>query len=179
MNFCSNCGARVEYRVPPGDTLPRHVCPACGAIHYQNPKIVVGCIPAWEDRVLLCRRAIEPRYGYWTLPAGFMENGETTFQAALRETMEEACARVELGPLYTVYNLPHVNQVYLMFRARLLDLNFRPGGESLEVKLFAEPEVPWNELAFRTIHATLSHYFADRSRGEFPLHVGTIEPAKK
>ncbi|WP_333839650.1 NUDIX hydrolase, partial [Pelomicrobium sp.] len=127
MNFCSNCGARVEYRVPPGDTLPRYVCPACGAIHYQNPKIVVGCIPEWEDRVLLCRRAIEPRYGYWTLPAGFMENGETTFQAALRETMEEARARVELGPLYTVYNLPHVNQVYLMFRARLLDLDFRPG----------------------------------------------------
>ncbi|GIX28263.1 NUDIX hydrolase [Pelomicrobium sp. G1] len=179
MNFCSNCGARVEYRVPPGDTLPRHVCPACGAIHYQNPKIVVGCIPEWEDRVLLCRRAIEPRYGYWTLPAGFMENGETTFQAALRETMEEACARVELGPLYTVYNLPHVNQVYLMFRARLLDLDFRPGEESLEVKLFAEPEVPWNELAFRTIHATLRDYFADRGRGEFTLHVGTIEPAKK
>jgi ADP-ribose pyrophosphatase YjhB (NUDIX family) len=177
MNFCSNCGARVEYRVPPGDTLPRYVCPACGAIHYQNPKIVVGCIPEWEDRVLLCRRAIEPRYGYWTLPAGFMENGETTFQAALRETMEEACARVELGPLYTVYNLPHVNQVYLMFRARLLDLDFRPGEESLEVKLFAEPEVPWKELAFRTIHATLRDYFADRSRGEFTLHVGTIDPA--
>jgi ADP-ribose pyrophosphatase YjhB (NUDIX family) len=177
MNFCSTCGARVEYRVPPGDTLPRYVCPACGAIHYQNPKIVVGCIPEWEDRVLLCRRAIEPRYGYWTLPAGFMENGETTFQAALRETMEEACARVELGPLYTVYNLPHVNQVYLMFRARLLDLDFRPGEESLEVKLFAEPEVPWKELAFRTIHATLRDYFADRSRGEFTLHVGTIDPA--
>ena len=178
MNFCSNCGARVEYRVPPGDTLPRYVCPACGAIHYQNPKIVVGCIPEWEDRVLLCRRAIEPRYGYWTLPAGFMENGETTFQAALRETMEEARARVELGPLYTVYNLPHVNQVYLMFRARLLDLDFRPGEESLEVKLFTEPEVPWNALAFRTIHATLSHYFADRARGEFPLHVDTLAPTK-
>ncbi|PZP56007.1 MAG: NUDIX hydrolase [Azospira oryzae] len=179
MNFCSNCGARVEYKVPPGDTLPRYVCPACGTIHYQNPKLVVGCIPEWEDRVLLCRRAIEPRYGYWTLPAGFMENGETTFEAALRETMEEACARVELGPLYTVYNLPHVNQVYMMFRARLLDLDFRPGEESLEVKLFGEPEVPWNELAFRTIHATLRNYFADRGRGEFPLHVGTIEPPAK
>ncbi|TXF12173.1 NUDIX hydrolase [Pelomicrobium methylotrophicum] len=179
MNFCSNCGARVEYKVPPGDTLPRYVCPACGTIHYQNPKLVVGCIPEWEDRVLLCRRAIEPRYGYWTLPAGFMENGETTFEAALRETMEEARARVELGPLYTVYNLPHVNQVYMMFRARLLDLDFRPGEESLEVKLFGEPEVPWNELAFRTIHATLRNYFADRGRGEFPLHVGTIEPPAK
>ncbi len=179
MKFCSACGSPVEVRVPAGDTLPRHVCPACGAIHYQNPKIVVGTLPEWEDRVLLCRRAIEPRLGYWTLPAGFMELNETTFEGALRETLEEAGARVELGALYSVYNLPHVNQVYLMFRARLLDLEFAPGEESLEVQLFRESEIPWQELAFRTIHATLTAFFADRSRGAFGLHVGTIEPPKK
>lgn len=179
MKFCSHCGAPVELKIPTGDTLPRHVCTGCGAIHYQNPKIVVGCIPEWEGNILLCRRAIEPRYGLWTLPAGFMELGETTQQAAARETLEEAQARVEIDALYTVFNLPHVNQVYLLFRARLLDPNFGPGYESLDVRLFEEARVPWGELAFRTIDATLRHYFADRSRGAFQLHVGTIEPMKK
>ncbi|MFZ5557293.1 MAG: NUDIX hydrolase [Pseudomonadota bacterium] len=179
MKFCSACGSPVEVRVPPGDNMPRHVCPACGTVHYQNPKIVVGTLPEWEDKVLLCRRAIQPRHGYWTLPAGFMELNETTFDAALRETLEEAGARVELGALYSVYNLPHVNQVYMMFRARLLDLDFAPGEESLEVQLFRESEIPWQDLAFRTIHATLTAFFADRSRGEYGLHVGTIEPPKK
>jgi ADP-ribose pyrophosphatase YjhB (NUDIX family) len=179
LKFCSACGTPVEVRVPEGDNMPRHVCPSCGAIHYQNPKIVVGTLPEWEDKVLLCRRAIEPRYGYWTLPAGFMELNETTFEGALRETLEEAGARVELGSLYSVYNLPHVNQVYLMFRARLLDLEFAPGDESLEVQLFREADIPWQNLAFRTIHATLTAFFADRSRGAFGLHVGTIEPPKK
>jgi ADP-ribose pyrophosphatase YjhB (NUDIX family) len=174
MNFCSHCGHAVELKIPDGDSLPRHVCPACGTIHYQNPKMVVGCIPEWEDKVLLCRRAIEPKYGLWTLPAGFMENGETTAEGAMRETWEEAGARVELDSLYTLFNLPHINQVYFMFRARLLDLDYRPGIESLEVKLFSEHEIPWDEIAFRTIKASLELYFQDRKNGGFGLHIGDI-----
>ena len=122
MKYCSNCGTLVELRIPEGDTLPRHVCSACNIIHYQNPKIVVGSIPEWEDRILLCRRAIEPRQGLWTLPGGFMENAETLVQGAERETLEEANARVEMGDLYSIYNLPHINQVHVLFRARMLDL---------------------------------------------------------
>jgi len=174
MNFCSHCGHRVEFRVPEGDHLPRHICPSCGEIHYQNPKMVVGCIPEWEGRILLCRRAIEPKYGLWTLPAGFMENGETTLEGAARETWEEAGARIEVGTLYTLYNLPHINQVYFMFRARLLDLDFAPGTESLETKLFSEDEIPWDEIAFKTVHATLKQYFVDRRNGGFGLHFGDI-----
>ncbi|MCA1979181.1 MAG: NUDIX hydrolase [Thiobacillus sp.] len=174
MNFCSECGSAVVLRVPDGDHLPRHVCPDCGTIHYQNPKMVVGCIPEWEDKVLLCRRAIEPRYGLWTLPAGFMENGETTREGAARETWEEAGARIEIGGLYTLFNLPHINQVYLMFRARLLDLDFQPGIESLEAKLFSEAEVPWDEIAFRTVRQTLELYFSDRRAGGFDFHFGDI-----
>lgn len=175
MNFCSHCGTPVRVEVPPGDNRPRHVCPNCGAIHYHNPKVVVGCIPEWEDRILLCRRAIEPKHGLWTLPAGFMENGETTSEGAARETLEEAGARVDRLDLYTMISLPDINQVYLVFRARLLHLDFHPGEESLEARLFQEHEIPWDDLAFRTIHRTLEHYFADRRGGAgFPLHVGAI-----
>ena len=177
MKFCSNCGAAVQLRVPPGDTLPRHVCNVCNAIHYQNPRMVVGCIPEWEDRILLCRRAFEPRHGLWTVPAGYMENGETTFQGALRETLEEANARVEIGPLYALYNIPHINQVYIMFRGRLLDLDVSPGAETLEVRLFAESEIPWDGIAFASVRNTLTHYYQDRRNGEFQFHLGTIEPA--
>jgi len=176
MNFCSNCGARVELRLPTGDNLPRHVCPDCGTIHYENPKLVVGCIPEWDARILLCRRAIEPRHGLWTVPAGFMENGETTAAGAQRETLEEANARVEILGLYALFNIPHINQVYLLFRARLLDLDFHPGAESLETRLFAQEEIPWNELAFITVRRTLNHYFSDQQSGEFRFHMGTIEP---
>jgi ADP-ribose pyrophosphatase YjhB (NUDIX family) len=179
MNFCSNCGAPVVLRVPPGDTLPRQVCDACHTIHYQNPRMVVGCIPEWEDRVLLCRRAIEPRHGLWTVPAGYMENGETTFEGAMRETLEEANARVEIGPLYALYNIPHINQVYILFRARLLDLDVRPGAESLEVKLMTEAEIPWSEIAFASVRNTLTHYYEDRRNGQFGFHMGTIAPAQK
>ena len=142
MKYCSSCGAAVAFRIPPGDTLPRHVCERCGTIHYQNPKVVVGALPVWEDKVLLCRRAIEPRHGMWTLPAGFMENEETTAQAAARETLEEACARIEVGELYTLIDVPHISQVHIIYRARLLDLDFRAGEESLEVGLFTEDEIP-------------------------------------
>jgi ADP-ribose pyrophosphatase YjhB (NUDIX family) len=176
MKFCSHCGsAALEQRVPPGDTLVRWVCAGCGTIHYQNPKIVVGCLPDWEDRVLLCRRAIDPRRGLWTLPAGFLENGETLVAGAARETAEEAGARVEVGALYTVISLPHISQVYVMFRARLRDLEFRPGTESLEVSLFQEEAIPWHELAFRTIARTLRLYFLDRKLGGFPVHLSALE----
>ena len=143
MNFCSHCGSdRIEFRVPDGDSLPRNVCAACGTIHYRNPKVVVGCLPIWEGRVLLCKRAIEPRHGLWTLPAGFLENGESLEAGALRETEEEAHARVEIDALYTVISLPQIEQIYMMFRARLLDLGFGPGPESLDVRLYDEADIP-------------------------------------
>ena len=156
--------------------MPRFVCERCDTVHYENPKVVVGCIPEWEDRILLCRRAIEPRHGFWTLPAGFLENGETAAAGAVREALEEAEARVEIGALYTFYNLPHINQIYLMFRGRLLDLDFGPGSESLEVRLFREDEIPWHDLAFRTVGETLRHFFHDRARGQFEFHIGDIPP---
>jgi len=161
MKYCSNCGATVAFRIPPGDSLPRHVCEQCGTIHYQNSLLVVGALAEWEDRILLCRRAIEPRHGMWTLPAGFMENEETTAQAAARETLEEACARIEVGKLYTLIDVPHISQVHIIYRARLLDLDFRPGEESLEVALFSEDEIPWDEIAFPTVSQTLRLFFDD------------------
>lgn len=179
MKFCSSCGSAVALKIPPGDTLPRHVCDGCGTIHYQNPKMIVGCIAEWENRILLCRRAIEPRHGLWTVPAGFMENGETTAQGAVRETLEEANARVEIGPLYAMYNIPHINQVYILFRARLLDLDFSAGAETLEVRLFDEADVPWDALAFATVRNTLTHYYADRQAGNYSFHLGTIEPTAR
>jgi ADP-ribose pyrophosphatase YjhB (NUDIX family) len=160
----------VVKRVPPGDNLPRWVCDACGEIHYQNPKLVVGSIPEHEGRILLCRRAIEPRYGYWTLPAGFMENEETAAQAALRETLEEAGAQVELGEPFSLISVPRVNQVHLFYRARVTQLDFKPGAESLEVTLVEEDRVPWKDIAFRTVGLTLKFWFADRARGAFGFH---------
>lgn len=178
LNFCSVCGAKVSLRVPPGDSLARHVCDQCGTVHYRNPLVVVGTIPEWEDKLLLCRRAIEPRYGLWTLPAGFMELGETTAQAALRETLEEAQARVELGEVFTLLSVPHVDQVHIFYRARLLDGAFGPGAETLEVALFREAEIPWKEIAFRTVSTTLRHFYADRKNGATGLHAGEILPLK-
>ena len=176
MNYCSHCGsAQLEIRIPDGDTLPRTVCATCGTIHYSNPKIVVGCLPEWDRKVLLCQRAINPRHGLWTLPAGFLENGETLSAGALRETLEEANARVDLDDLYTLISLPQINQVYMMFRARLRDLDFGPGVESLDVRLFDESEIPWEELAFRTIARTLRNWFLDRKNGAFPLRVSALE----
>lgn len=174
MKFCGQCGALVEMRVPDGDDRPRHVCPGCGSIHYLNPKLVVGCIPEWKTQVLLCRRAIEPRNGLWTLPAGFMEMGETAEAAALRETEEEAHARVQILGLFSIFSLPAISQVYLLMRGRLLDLDFKPGHESLDVRLFEEGEIPWNELAFEAVRQTLRHYYEDRRAGRFGVHLGDI-----
>jgi ADP-ribose pyrophosphatase YjhB (NUDIX family) len=175
MNFCSQCGSPVTSRVPPGDDRARHVCDSCGTIFYSNPKIVAGCIPQWNEQLLLCRRAIEPRSGLWTLPAGFMENGESTDQAAARETLEEANARVEMGKLFAYLNIPALNQVYVIFLARLLDLDFSAGAESLEVRLFHEQEIPWEEIAFPSIERALRLYFQDRRGGGFGVHMADIE----
>lgn len=171
MKYCSDCGASVTHKMPEGETRLRFVCDSCGIIHYQNPKIIAGVLPLWDGRVLLCRRAIEPRYGLWTLPAGFMENGETTDQAAARETHEEANAPVSNLTLYTVISLPHANQVYMIYRGELpAEDAFSPGTESLETRLFHEAEVPWDELAFHTVRKTLERYFHDRKHGVFPVH---------
>ena len=174
MKYCSDCGAPVSLRIPAGDTLPRFVCERCGTIHYQNPKLVVGALAQWEDDILLCRRAIEPRHGMWTLPAGFMENAETTTQAAARETLEEACARIEVGSLFTLISVPHINQVHIVYRALLLDLDFSAGAETLEVALFSESAIPWDMIAFRSIALTLRHFYADRRNGHFALHTDDI-----
>ena len=174
MIYCSNCGAKVVEKIPAGDDRERFVCETCATIHYQNPKIVAGCIPEWDGRILLCRRAIEPRYGLWTLPAGFMENRESTVEAAARETWEEARARVVDLSLYGVFSIPHISQVYMMFRARLETGEFAPGPESLDVELFREDEIPWDELAFPVVRLTLEKYYRDIRGDGFPLHVEDI-----
>ncbi len=183
MKFCSECAAPVVLTIPQDDNRMRHVCSRCGVIHYQNPKLVVGSIPVWDlhgnARVLLCRRAIEPRLGFWTLPAGFMENAETTSTAASRETTEESGARIALHGLFSMLNVPHVNQVHLFYRATLLDLDYAAGIESLEVALFSEASIPWDEIAFPTISETLRLFFGDlpavRAGGEFRFHTHDID----
>ncbi len=172
--YCTTCAGPLTIRIPDGDNRERSVCGQCGEIHYQNPKIVTGCIPVWAGRVLLCRRAIEPRHGYWTVPAGFMENGESAQQGAARETMEEANARVRIEQLYATFNLPYINQVYMLFRGQLLNTDFSPGEESLETRLFEESEIPWDELAFSVVRETLVRYFVDQGVGEFVHRVGDI-----
>jgi len=175
MQVCSRCGGPLGLSVPAGDNRERHVCSRCGAIHYQNPKVVAGCLAEWQGRVLLCRRAIEPRRGFWTLPAGFLENGESVQHGARRETLEEANARVEIRQLYTLFSLPHIDQIYMMFRGELLDDGFSAGDESLEVRLFEPGEIPWEEIAFLSIAETLRYYVEDHRRGEFVPRIGTIE----
>ncbi len=174
MKFCNECAAPLTVRIPPGDNVPRYVCTVCATVHYQNPKIVAGCVAEWQGRILLCRRAIEPRSGLWTLPAGFMENEESAVQAARRETWEEANAQVEDLQLCGLYSLLHVSQVYLMFRGQLKDGQASAGVESLEVGLFTEAEIPWSEIAFAVVEETLRQYFADRRNGVFQMHVADI-----
>ena len=171
LKHCKECGTAVVYRVPDdGDTKPRAVCPACHTIHYENPLNVVGTVPYWGDKILLCKRNIEPRFGKWTLPAGFLELGETTAQGAARETHEEAGAQIELEGLFTIINVARVGQVHMFYRARLLSDQFDPGFETIEAQLYAEDEIPWDEIAFRTVKETLEHFFADRRRGQFQIH---------
>jgi ADP-ribose pyrophosphatase YjhB (NUDIX family) len=176
MNYCSRCGSTVTLKMPTGDDRLRSVCDACGTLHYENPKMVVGSIPVWQGTILFCRRAIEPGHGKWTLPAGFLENGETVADGAKRETFEETGAKVKDLRPYALYNLTFINQVYLMFRSRLADLDYRPGAETLEVKLFKEDDIPWDHMAFPVIRETLKLYFKDLPTGVFPFHMGTITP---
>ena len=175
MNFCSHCGQPVTLRVPEGDHRPRYVCTACGTIHYQNPRIVAGCVPEYDGRILLCRRAIEPRRGYWTIPAGFMENGETTQDAARRESLEEALADVEIGSLLAVVHVLHANQVHVMFRARLPRPEFGAGAESLESVLCTEEQIPWSEIAFRSVDFALRRYLEDRREGVERHHFTALD----
>ena len=176
IRHCKQCGAVVQYRLPDdGDTRERAVCPACHTIHYENPLNVVGTVPVLGDLVLLCKRNIEPRWGKWTLPAGFMELGETTAEGAARETTEEAGAQFELEDLFTVMSVPRVGQVHLYYRARLTSDRFEPGHETLEARLFREEDIPWEELAFRTVRETLQRFFEDRRRGRFATHAFDIE----
>lgn len=177
MNYCSHCGSdKLRFDVPAGDNRPRYCCPDCHSIHYQNPHVIVGTLPIYEDRVLLCKRAIKPRIGLWTLPAGFFENGETLDAGACRETAEEALANVTIDGLYTVFSLPHINQIYLFFRGHLTTPEYAAGDESLEVELFTQDIIPWNELAFPVVERSLRLYFADRDSGHFPVRHETIAP---
>jgi ADP-ribose pyrophosphatase YjhB (NUDIX family) len=175
MNFCSHCGQPVTVLVPEGDHRLRHVCTACGRIHYQNPRIVAGCVPEYDGRILLCRRAIEPRRGYWTIPAGFMENGETTQEAAHRESLEEALADVEIGSLLAIVHVLHADQVHVMFRARLPRPEFGAGDESLEAMLCGEADIPWHDIAFRSVDYALRRYLEDRRDGVDRHHFTAID----
>jgi len=176
MNYCNQCGSKLAYRIPKGDDRLRFICDACQTIHYQNPKLVVGCIPVWEDRILLCRRSIEPRYGKWTIPAGYFEQGETVEAGAKRELNEEAGATVEFLEPYALYNLAFISQVYLIFRGPLKDKKFRSGYESLETLLFKEHEIPWDDLAFTVVREVLRQYYKDFLKGVFPFYMDEILP---
>ena len=171
IRHCRQCGTAVHYRIPDdGDTKERAVCPSCATVHYENPLNVVGTVPHWGDRILLCKRNIEPRRGKWTLPAGFMELNETTAEGAARETLEEAGAQFELQGLFTLLNVARVGQVHMFYRARLTSDQFAPGYETIEARLFTENEIPWDEIAFRTVKETIEHYFSDRRNGAFGVH---------
>lgn len=175
IRHCKNCGAAVVYRLPDdGDTKERAVCPVCHTVHYENPLTVVGTIPVLGNQVLLCKRNIEPRLGKWTLPAGFMELHETTLEGAARETLEEAGAQFEMGEFFSLVNISRVGQVHLFYRAQLLSDQFDPGFETMEARLFDEQDIPWDEIAFKTVGETLKRFFADRSRGHYAVHVFDI-----
>lgn len=176
IHFCTQCAHPVSHRIPAGDAHPRAVCDACGHIQYENPRLVVGCVATWGERILLCRRAIEPRHGFWTLPAGFMENGETTAAAAARETHEEALAKVgEITP-FAMVNVAHIHQVHLFYRGELIDGEHGAGEESLETALFSAADIPWGELAFRSVGFCLERFLTDRAAGAYGFHTTDLPP---
>ena len=174
MNFCSNCAKSLSYKIPDGDTINRHVCDHCGMIHYQNPRMVVGCIPIWDDKILMCKRAIEPKYGLWTIPAGFMENGETVEEGAIRETVEESGANVQIVRLHVLYSLPSVNQVYAIYLANMLNDHIDPGQETLECKLCALEELPWDEIAFTAVTFSLKKYIENIKQNSNKTYLGSL-----
>ena len=176
VKYCPNCAQPIAVMVPPGDDRDRYVCTSCDIVHYQNPRIIVGCLVTYEDQVMLCRRAIEPRSGLWTLPAGFMENGETAEAGALRETWEEARAKPTLGHLHTIYSIPHINQVYMLYHAVLETAEFAPGPESLDVELFALDAIPWKELAFHSVDFALKRYVESPTAQRAWSGVSTFRP---
>ena len=172
MKYCSHCGETVIQKIPEMDDRLRYVCEHCGVIHYQNPNMVLGSLAVWDDKVLLCKRSIEPQAGLWTLPAGFMENAEATLEGVERETYEEAGAKLENSHFYRLFDLPYINQVYIFYRADLVSGEHSPGIESLETQLFAENEIPWDKLAFPVIYDVLKEYFSDRKSGEYKVRTG-------
>lgn len=178
MKYCSDCGQTLEIQTPTGDTRERFVCQSCHKVHYQNPNVVAGVVAHSGEKVLLCRRGIEPQKGYWCLPAGFMENGESSDQAAAREAVEETYAKLEMQSLYAVFNLPHIDQVYMYYLAKLEDENIGAGRETIEAGLFAEDEIPWDQLAYPTIAAVLKQYFLDRKDNNFPLIHQLVDSAQ-
>ncbi len=178
QHYCTQCGSQLARRIPPDDTRVRDLCEHCGAVHYQNPRMVVGTIPVWEGRVLLCKRAIEPRYGYWTLPAGFMELGETSAEGAQRETLEEAGLAIDADRLFSMIDVPQADQVHCFFLGQVADPTLAPGQETLEAEWVAEADVPWHDLAFRTVSLTLEHFFADRRRGTYDVHYLALPPRR-
>lgn len=176
IKYCPHCGSEVIFRIPDGDSLPRHICQNCGYIHYENPRIIVGCVAEFEGKILLCKRAIEPRRGFWTLPAGFMENGETTTQGAARETEEEAGAIVNIDAAFALFSIAHIHQVHLFYRGRLPHASHQAGLESLETALFSAEDIPWDSLAFCSVKLCLERYLADRRRGAFSFHEAELPP---
>lgn len=179
MKYCSTCGETVELRIPEDDNRERYCCASCDTIHYQNPRMVLGTLPVYGDKILLCKRAIEPRHGYWTLPAGFMENGETISQGSCRETDEEADIDFELGDIFSIMSVPHVGQVHLFYLARMTSDRIGGGPETLEARLFSEEEIPWPEIAFHTVEKTLRWFLEDRRQGTFTVHSADVNWAKR
>ena len=175
LNFCNKCGHTVKYQEVPDDHRKRYVCTHCETIHYQNPNIVTGALPIWEDKVLLCKRGIQPRIGYWNVPGGYLENGETVEEGAVREVYEETLTTVEIIGLHTVYSIPRINQVYMHFLANLKTLDYQITPESTEIELFTEAEIPWNDIAFPSSKFTLKKFFEDRKKGIREVHLGRFD----
>ncbi|MDR0587842.1 MAG: NUDIX hydrolase [Burkholderiales bacterium] len=174
MKYCDRCGGTLEYKIPADDTRNRYVCTVCDKVHYENPRVIVGTLPVWENKILLCQRAIEPRYGKWTLPAGFYEIGESLEEGAARETFEEARAHIVIDHLFSVISMPEIGQVHMIFLSRLTEPTFSAGEESLDVRLFSEAEIPWEEISFRTVSRTLRLFFEDRQRNHYTLHLSSL-----
>lgn len=178
MKFCSNCGNQIKHGEIPGEHIPRYYCDVCSTIHYQNPLVIVGCLPIWEDKVMLCKRGIEPQYGLWNIPGGFMENDETVEAGAVREMVEETGGNIKVLGLHTVYSVLPVNQVHLHFLVALVDLKYHLTDESIEIQLFTEQEIPWREIAFASSRFALKKYFEDRKNGTRQTHLGTYPNIK-